>query len=577
MKRTLIVATTSYAGMGPYVSEIVNTFSPEDDAWYFFHDYEDDFFKKNVKKELHRKSVFFKHANSVKNKLIELITNREPFDSLILKICREKHIELVHYINGIPSKRMQRKFDAMGVTVLSTVHDLQPHEAKKAWYKMLRQNVMYKRLNDNLQEAKYLVTNSMEQYHNLKAQYADKEITFHSFPSLVTDEIVNGHDVPAELKGLTKPYILFFGRIEEYKGIHLLYKAFVDCSDLNEKNALVIAGSGQLGFERAQDEKNVVFLNRYIKDSEVAYLYQHAQCVVYPYISATQSGVLSLAFYYQTPTLASDVPFFKNIIEPSSAGLLFKNGDVEGLKKQLLALVNLDVSDMKTRQKAYYETNYDGKAIHDALIKIYAMNWTEQDITNNLLGGKIQNRKQLKAWIKADFLSYKMQHPLAARFTYGENWELFSYMRNLRYLEYYTNKKQKPWDKLLRAYYWLKHRKNIKRTTISIAPNSVGPGLHLVHRGFRRLGEAEYMHIGKNCTCLPNVLFGKKNPRVPEEGFWIGDNCYIGTGTVILGPIHIGDNVTIGANSTVTRDVPDNVVIAGSPAKIVKYKKDPNP
>lgn len=193
-----------------------------------------------------------------------------------------------------------------------------------------------------------------------------------------------------------------------------------------------------------------------------------------------------------------------------------------------------------------------------------------------LMGCKITNRKQLKAWIKADFLSYKMKHPLATRFTYGENWELFSYMRNLRYLEYYTNKKQKPWDKLLRAYYWLKHRKNIKRTTISIAPNCVGPGLHLVHRGFRRLGEAEYMHIGKNCTCLPNVLFGKKNPRVPEEGFWIGDNCYIGTGTVILGPIHIGDNVTIGANSTVTKDVPDNVVIAGSPAKIIKYKKDLN-
>lgn len=36
MKRTLIVATTSYAGMGPYVSEIVNTFSPEDDVFFSF-------------------------------------------------------------------------------------------------------------------------------------------------------------------------------------------------------------------------------------------------------------------------------------------------------------------------------------------------------------------------------------------------------------------------------------------------------------------------------------------------------------------------------------------------------------
>lgn len=108
--------------------------------------------------------------------------------------------------------------------------------------------------------------------------------------------------------------------------------------------------------------------------------------------------------------------------------------------------------------------------------------------------------------------------------------------------------------------------------SISIAPNCIASGLHLVHRGFRRLGEGNYMHIGKNCTYLPNVLFGKKNPVVPENGFWIRDNCYIGTGTVILGPIHVGINVMIGANSTVTKDVPDSVIIAGSPAKIINFK-----
>lgn len=388
MKRTLIVATTSYAGMGPYVSEIVNTFSPEDDVFFFFHDYEDEFFKKNVKKELHGKSVFYKQANSAKNKLKGLIRNKSSYDSLLLKICRDKEIQLVHYINGIPSIRMQHKYEDVGITVLSTVHDLEPHEAKKAWYKMLRQRINYKRLADNLIYAKYLVTNSMEQYHYLKKQYPDKEITFHSFPSLVTKEIVNGHDVPEELKGLDKPYILFFGRIEAYKGISILYHAFIKSEDLQKKYQLVVAGRGELGFERTSEDYSVTFINRYIKDSEVSYLYQHARCVVYPYISATQSGVLSLAFYYQVPVLASDVPFFKCIINPSSTGLLFKNGDVEDLKKQLLALVNLNVSDMKTRQKAYYETNYDGKAIHDALIKIYAMNWSEQDITNNLLGAK---------------------------------------------------------------------------------------------------------------------------------------------------------------------------------------------
>lgn len=77
-----------------------------------------------------RRVRFFK-TNSAKNQLIELIANRSSYDSLILRICREKHIQLVHYINDILSRFMQRKFKTMGVIVLSTVHDLQPHEAKK--------------------------------------------------------------------------------------------------------------------------------------------------------------------------------------------------------------------------------------------------------------------------------------------------------------------------------------------------------------------------------------------------------------------------------------------------------------
>lgn len=81
-----------------------------------------------------------------------------------------------------------------------------------------------------------------------------------------------------------------------------------------------------------------------------------------------------------------------------------------------------------------------------------------------------------------------MQHPLAARFTYGENWELFAYMRNLRHLEYYTNKdSKKPWDITLRAYYWLRHRRNCKRMDVFMAPNTFGPGCHLQHRGFRHV------------------------------------------------------------------------------------------
>ena len=47
----------------------------------------------------------------------------------------------------------------------------------------------------------------------------------------------------------------------------------------------------------------------------------------------------------------------------------------------------------------------------------------------------------------------------------------------------------------------------------------------------------------------------------------IGNNVFIGTGTIVLCNTHIGNNVVVGAGSIVTRDLPDNGVYAGSPAR----------
>lgn len=48
-------------------------------------------------------------------------------------------------------------------------------------------------------------------------------------------------------------------------------------------------------------------------------------------------------------------------------------------------------------------------------------------------------------------------------------------------------------------------------------------------------------------------------------------NCWIGAGATILRGITIGENSVVGAGSVVTKDVPDNVIVAGNPAKIIKY------
>lgn len=74
--------------------------------------------------------------------------------------------------------------------------------------------------------------------------------------------------------------------------------------------------------------------------------------------------------------------------------------------------------------------------------------------------------------------------------------------------------------------------------------------------------------IGKNCLIAQGVTIGGRSGHydVPV----IGDNCYIGAGAKVLGPITIGNNVIVGANAVLLKDAPDYTVWGGVPAKCLK-------
>lgn len=86
--------------------------------------------------------------------------------------------------------------------------------------------------------------------------------------------------------------------------------------------------------------------------------------------------------------------------------------------------------------------------------------------------------------------------------------------------------------------------------------------------------------IGDNCQMAPNVaIYTAGHPVHPdtrntayEYGIevTVGDNVWIGGNTVICPGVHIGSNVVIGAGSVVTKDIPDWVIAAGNPCRVIR-------
>jgi len=80
----------------------------------------------------------------------------------------------------------------------------------------------------------------------------------------------------------------------------------------------------------------------------------------------------------------------------------------------------------------------------------------------------------------------------------------------------------------------------------------------------------ETTEIGDDVTIYHQVTLGGTSTKKGKRHPTIGNNVVIGAGAKILGPVKIGDNCKIGANSVVIRDVPPNSTVVGIPGKVVK-------
>lgn len=163
--------------------------------------------------------------------------------------------------------------------------------------------------------------------------------------------------MPSEITCLNGgKYLMFFGRIDKYKGIGSLLHAYLKCEDI--ALPLVIAGSGVLTADEKtlyEHSKKVILINRFITDGEMKWLFANCHAVFLPYIEATQSGVIPIAYSYEKPVIVSDLPGLKQFVEDGKTGsICSSNVDWENT---IIQYSQRDTGEMQRQIRQYYESN----------------------------------------------------------------------------------------------------------------------------------------------------------------------------------------------------------------------------
>lgn len=91
--------------------------------------------------------------------------------------------------------------------------------------------------------------------------------------------------------------------------------------------------------------------------------------------------------------------------------------------------------------------------------------------------------------------------------------------------------------------------------------DSGGGGLRIPH--LNGIIISPVAKVGADCTIFHQVTLGVNGRKSLGAGPTLGDRVSIGTGAKIIGPVRIGDDVTIGANAVVTKDIPNGATVVG--------------
>lgn len=180
----------------------------------------------------------------------------------------------------------------------------------------------------------------------------------------------------------------------------------------------------------------------------------------------------------------------------------------------------------------------------------------------------ISNKKDLLYYIKEDSKFYPKRNFINLYILQNSKALISQYLYFMRRAEYAAMCWGGGVRRLALVYYHYRMRQLSWKLGFQFVEGVFGPGVHIFAYGTIIVNPGA--RIGKNCTIYPGVTIGGRSfDGCPV----IGDNVFIGLGAKVIGKVIVGNNVIIAPNAVVTHDIPDNAIVGGVPAKIIKIGK----
>ena len=245
---------------------------------------------------------------------------------------------------------------------LYTTHDPIPHK-KPSWAReLICHRLLYKAMKHHLFLSDALVDPFCKRYKVTKDRIHFSHLSVYDFLRYYKET----HNEYGK-------YMLFFGRIDYYKGVDVLIDAYEQSEARKNGWKLVIAGKGTFSHDKTSLCEGIVLLNKYIDNEDLANLIRHSSFVVLPYISATQSGCVMSAFAFNKPILATRVGDLPKEVVDGETGLICNPNDVMDLQIKMDTMATSDLQNYEELLEKKYASGseYSWESASRSIVTAY--------------------------------------------------------------------------------------------------------------------------------------------------------------------------------------------------------------